>query len=125
MKAITPNIFVHNIQQTIGFYKKIGFELTMTVPDEADTVWAMMKCGNVMFMFQTFESLENELPDISRKNGGSLLLYIEVEKIEKLFKELKDKVEIVKDLEKTFYGAMEFSIKDINNYILTFAENEK
>lgn len=125
MKGITPNIFVQDIQQTIGFYEKLGFELTMSVPDEGDTVWAMMKCGNVMFMFQTFESLENELPDISRKNGGSLLLYIEVENVDKLFQELKDKVEIVKDLEKAFYGAMEFSIKDINNYILTFAENEK
>ena len=32
---------------------------------------------------------------------------------------------IIKGLEKTFYGATEFSIQDINGYILTFAEGEK
>jgi hypothetical protein len=31
---------------------------------------------------------------------------------------------IVKGIEKTFYGATEFSIQDINGYILTFAEDE-
>ncbi|MFS4466195.1 VOC family protein [Maribacter sp. 2210JD10-5] len=125
MKSISPNIFVQDIDETIKFYEKIGFELTTTVPDEGEIVWAMMTNGKVTFMFQTFDSLKNELPEISRNNGGSLLLYIEVENIEKLFDRLKDEVEIIKDLEKAFYGAMEFSIKDINNYVLTFAENEK
>ena len=37
---------------------------------------------------------------------------------------VKDNVTIYKGLEKTFYGATEFSIIDINNYVLTFAENE-
>jgi len=32
----------------------------------------MMTCGNVNFMFQTFESLGSELPAISRQDGGSL-----------------------------------------------------
>lgn len=53
------------------------------------------------------------------------MLYIGVENVKELHDRIKDKVEIIKDLEKTIYGAEEFSIKDINNYILTFAENEK
>jgi len=31
----------------------------------------------------------------------------------------------IKGLEKTFYGATEFSIEDNNGYLLTFAEDEK
>ena len=124
MKSVTPNIFVNDINQTIAFYKKLGFKLTATVPDEKNVVWAMMTCGSIMFMFQTFESLGNDLPEISRNNGGSLLLYIEVGDVEKLFDELKSKVKILKGLETTFYGAKEFAIKDINSYILTFAQNQ-
>lgn len=125
MKSITPNIFVTDINKTIEFYKQLGFNLTATVPEEGDFIFAMMTCGTVTFMFQTFESLGDELPVISRQNGGSLLLYIQIDEIRKFFDEIKDSVKVVKELEKTFYGATEFSIEDINGYLLTFAEDEE
>lgn len=125
MESISPNIFVKDINETVKFYQSIGFETVMTVPEEGDLVWAMMTCGNVTFMFQTFDSLGSELPTISRQNGGSLLLYIQIKEIRAFHDKIKDKVNVIKGLEKTFYGATEFTIQDINNYILTFAENEK
>jgi len=125
MESLSPNFFVNNISETIDFYKSIGFQVTMTVPDAGpDFVWAMMGNGKVTVMFQTFASLGDELPAISRQNGGSLLLYIQVQKIRAFFEAIKDKVTILKPLEKTFYGATEFSILDSNNYVLTFAEDE-
>ncbi|CAN5874237.1 hypothetical protein BH11BAC7_BH11BAC7_11610 [soil metagenome] len=75
-------------------------------------------------MFQSFKSLGEELPAIKRENGGSLLFYIEIKGLRKLHKEIKDKVEVVKGIEKAFYGATEFSILDPNGYVLTFAEDE-
>lgn len=125
MKSVSPNIFVKDINKTIDFYKQLGFSLTTTVPEEGNFIFVMMTCGNVTFMFQTFESLGSELPAISRHDGGSLLLYIQTEGIRKFYDQIKDKVTVVKGLEKTFYGATEFAILDINNYILTFAEDEK
>jgi uncharacterized glyoxalase superfamily protein PhnB len=125
MKSISPNIFVKDINETIDFYKQLGFSLTTTVPEEGDLIFAMMTCGNVIFMFQTFESLGDELPTVSRQNGGSLLLYIQTNEITKFFDQIKDKVKVIKELEKTFYGATEFSIEDNNGYLLTFAEDEK
>jgi len=125
MESLSPNIFVKDINATIAFYKVLGFELAMTVPEKGDYVWAMMTCGNVSFMFQTFISLADALPDISRHGGGSLLLYVKLKNIRTFFDSVKDKVTVIRGLEKTFYGATEFSIKDINGYILTFAEDEK
>lgn len=125
MESISPNIFVKNINETINFYKQLGFALTTTVPDEGDIIFAMMSCGNVVFLFQTFESLDNELPNVSRQNGGSLLFYIKTTRIKELFEKIEDKVKVVKGLEKTFYGATEFSIEDNNGFLLTFAEDEK
>lgn len=126
METLSPNIFVHDMSATIAFYKILGFELTMTVPEDgSDFVWAMMVKGNVTFMFQTFGSLGDDLPQISRQNGGSLLLYINLKNIEAFFEEIKDKVQVLKGLEKTFYGATEFSILDNNGYVLTFAQHEQ
>ncbi len=125
MESISPNIFIKNIEETVGFYEQLEFTLTMKVPDEGKMVWAMMTNGNVSFMFQTFESLGNDLPEISRQDGGSLLLYIQIKEIRQYHDRIKDKVDILKGLEKTFYGATEFSICDNNGYVLTFAEHEK
>ncbi|MBT8218825.1 MAG: VOC family protein [Bacteroidia bacterium] len=122
MDSISPNIFVKNINATIAFYKKIGFEVVITVPDEGEPSFAMMSCGQISFMFQTFNSLGDDLPEIQRNPGGSILLYIQLQKVKAFFDQIQDKVEILKPLETTFYGATEFSIVDNNGFVLTFAE---
>ncbi|HLY69315.1 MAG TPA: VOC family protein [Puia sp.] len=125
MESLTVNLFVKNINKSIDFYKLLGFEVAMTVPEHGDCIWAMLANGNVSVMFQTVESLGNELPDLDRTRfGGTLLFYIKLKQIRAFFDEVKDKTEIVKGLEKTFYGATEFTIKDVDGYHLTFAENE-
>ena len=125
MESLAPNIFTNDMKATIAFYKALGFKVFEAVPDNGDDlVWAMMTNGAVTFMFQTNASLGDDLPQISRQDGGSLLLYINVKNIRQFFEEIKDKVTVLKGLEKTFYGATEFSILDNNNYVLTFAEHE-
>src|ERR1700712_2559172 len=115
METLSPNVFVSNMPETIAFYKQLGFKVTMSVPESGDDlVWAMMTNGNVTMMFQTFESLADDLPEIHRNNGGSLLLYINLGDIQGFFDSVKDKVKVLKRLEKTFYGATEFSILDNN-----------
>jgi uncharacterized glyoxalase superfamily protein PhnB len=124
MESLSPNIFVKNMTETIEFYKTLGFQLIMTVPETgSEFVWAMMLNGSITFMFQTFESLAEELPEITRQNGGSLLFYIKLTGLLAFFEEIKEKVTVLKGLEKTFYGATEFSILDNNGYVLTFAED--
>ncbi len=127
MDSLSPNIFVKDIVATIAFYEQLGFQLVMTVPGQGqgDLVWAMMVNGSVSIMFQTFQSLGESLPPVSRLDGGSLLLYIKLKNIRSFFETLKDKVPILHELETTFYGATEFSICDNNNFVLTFAEDEK
>jgi uncharacterized glyoxalase superfamily protein PhnB len=124
MESLSPNIFVKNMNETIAFYKQLGFQLIMTVPETGDDlVWAMMMNGSVTFMFQTFASLGDDLPEISRTDGGSLLFYIKLTGLLPFFEQIKDTVNVVKGIEKTFYGATEFSITDNNGYLLTFAED--
>ncbi len=123
MKKLTANLMVDNVNFTVEFYKNhLGFDLVMTVPESGQFDWAMMKSGNVEIMFQAVASIGNDLPEMKgRKVGGTLLLYIDVEDIKKFRSSLKNEVSIVKDLQKTFYGTEEFTIRDINGYYLTFA----
>ncbi|MBD1364715.1 glyoxalase [Mucilaginibacter sp. ZT4R22] len=125
MESLSPNIFVTDINKTIEFYTLLGFGVAMSVPETGPgLVWAMMVKGNVTMMFQSMESLGEELPQIKRTDGGSLLLYIKLSGIRAFFEDIKEKVTVLKGLEKTFYGATEFSILDNNSYVLTFAEDE-
>ena len=124
MKSVSPNLYVQDINATVEFYKQLGFTVTATVPDETPFVFVMMTCGEVIFMFQTLDSLGNELPSISRQSGGSIMLYIQTSNIRNFFEQIKDKVKVLKEIEKTFYGATEFCIEDNNGFVLTFAEDE-
>jgi uncharacterized glyoxalase superfamily protein PhnB len=126
MDSLSPNLFVKDIRATLDFYKLLGFSLTMSVPaeNEDDLVWAMVTNGKVTFMFQSFKSIGDTLPKIKRQEGGPLLFYIKVQRIREFFESIREKTTLVHGLQKTFYGATEFSIVDINDFMLTFAEDE-
>src|SRR5579863_9853744 len=100
MDSLAPNLFVTDIRATIEFYKILGFNMVMSVPAEADGSldWAMVSSGNVTFMFQTFQSLGDTLPMISRLDGGSLLFYIKIQNIRSFFDSIKAKVTVVHGL---------------------------
>lgn len=122
MESLSPNIYVEDVKNTIEFYKHLGFSVVMSVPEDSEApIWAMMQNGNATIMFEAFKSIEGRLPEISRQNGGSLLFYIKVKDVESYFESVKDTVTVLHGLQKTFYGANEFSIKDCNGYVLTFA----
>lgn len=124
MKSLSPNLMVNDVNQTLDYYiNTLGFKKVMTVPDSGNLVWAMVKSGSVTFMFQEKNNIKSEYPQLNNfEQGGGLTFYITVTNVQKLNDSLKDRVKIAKDLNKTFYGATEFAIEDINGYILTFSE---
>lgn len=125
METVSPNIFVYDLHATIEYYQKLDFQMVTSVPGEGgEMIFVLMMNGTTTFMFQTFKSIENQLPSISRSSGGSLLFYIKMKGIRTFFEKVKEKVNILSGLEKTFYGATEFSVIDPNNFMLTFAEDE-
>lgn len=124
MESLAPNIFVNDINATIDFYKNLGFEKMMSVPETGNYDWVMLTNGGVTIMFQTYASLGKEIPQIHRNDGGSLLFYIKLKGIRAFHERIKSKAKVIVELNKTFYGATEFSIVDNNGYVLTFAEDE-
>ena len=124
MQTVSPCIYANDINKSIQFYESIGFNVVNTVGDNEDPIFALLASWDVSFMFQSFKSIDSTLLHVSRTNGGSLLLYVNMESIRDFYEKVKDKVTVLHPLNKTFYGATEFSVLDSNNYLLTFAEDE-
>lgn len=127
LKDSTPNLMVKDVNKTVDFYTNIlGFTKTDSVPETGQWVFAIVKSGNVMFMFQEENSIKEEYPQLTKfPQGGGLTFYIHVSDIHTLYEKLKNKVTVVKDLHETFYGSTDFAIEDCNGYILTFSQNNK
>jgi uncharacterized glyoxalase superfamily protein PhnB len=125
-ESLTPNLMAQNVSKTIAYYKNIlGFSLVMTMPEEGTPAWAMLKRGDATIMFQSREGIEDDIGSFGEAPiGGTGGFYIKVTGIRALFELIKDKVELVKPVKVSFYGATEFVIKDLNGYYLMFSEYE-
>lgn len=123
-KKIITNLMVKNVNESAEFYNKyFGFETVVTVPDSGDFDFAILKADGVELMLQKVESLGEDVPYLSNTPiGGSFTLYIEVEDVEEIYNKIKGNVEILVDLKTTFYGMKEITVKDLNGYVLSFAE---
>jgi lactoylglutathione lyase len=128
LNSLTPNLMVNDVEETIEYYTDVlGFTLLMTVPETGKLDWAMVKRNDVVIMFQTKKRLSSGLPRMaSEKPGGGLTFYIKVDRISEIHEELfNNEAEIISDLESTFYNTIEFSVVDVNGYILTFSEEQE
>ena len=132
---LTPNFEVSNIKQTVEFYEKyFGFQLVMIVPESQDGieqvfieskeyVYAMMQKDHVELMFQRSDTFKHDV--VFSKDlpiGATVSFYMNVEGIQTFYEVLKSKKLIMTELKTTWYGMQEFYLKDINGYILGFAE---
>lgn len=133
MKAITLNLAVKDIKETIKYYQEnFNFKVQMLVDEsktifdtqikeELNYVWVMIQKDNISIMLQSVESLKEDVGVFFDNIGASLTLYIDVENADELYLKIKDKVNIYKEITTTWYGQKEFYIKDINGYILGFS----
>lgn len=137
IKKLSPNFEVANIKKTVEFYQKnFGFSLIMAVPESKDGieqtwsnnkeyVYAMMQKDNIEFMFQRSDSFKEDLIFAKDLNmGATVSFYMEVEGLKAFYDTLKNKNLQITELKTTWYGMQEFYVKDLNGYIIGFAEKE-
>lgn len=123
-ESVTTNIMVKNVKETLEFYEnKLGFQKVLSVPEDGEVFdFAILNKDNISIMLQEQENLISEYPTLKTNNIiPTFTLFITVQDVIKLYEELKDKVEIAKELHKTFYGKDEFAIFDNNGNILTIS----
>lgn len=135
ISKLSPNFEISDIKKTVAFYaENFGFNLIMAVPETQDRidqtfaenkeyVYAMMQKDNVEFMFQRSDTFKNDVVFAKGQTiGATVSFYMEVESIQELYQDLKSKNIELTELKTTWYGMQEFYVKDLNGYILGFAE---
>ena len=134
MKKLTPNIAVKNIKESVTYYQNnFDFKLQMAVSEDKSSmgaeldeskeyIWAMVVCDGVTLMLQRDNNLKEDVGlDFFEEIGSSITFYIEVQDVEALYAKVASKVNVIKALETTWYGAREFYVQDLDGYVLAFA----
>jgi len=125
LQKLTPNLVVRDVEASMEFYCRVlGFQRGQTVPEQAPYVFGIVTNGAVEIFFNDQKAVAAEHPDLgTRPVGGALTLYIEVQGIEGLFKNVqKHGVRITMPMKEQFYGMREFGMEDPEGWEITFAE---
>ncbi len=136
VKSLIPNVMVRDIHKSAKFYTDVlGFTFDMAVADQKDGpdmtldagkqyVWGKVSCEGAEIMFQTSESISNEISGFSMKDPvSSILLYMHVDDIEAYHKHCQDKgADIIEGIKETWYGMREIILRDPDGYVLYLGE---
>lgn len=113
------------MKESIDFYRDIlGFNIIVSEPKE-NPFFVILQSGSVDLMLYQRNQFSEEIPKFKDMSvGGSIALYIGVEDIEEMYKNLKGKVKVIQELHTTDYGSVEFSCEDNSGYVLMFNERK-
>lgn len=121
MQSLTPNVFVDAVEPCLGFWHELGFETTMEVPGDQGMAFAALKSGDVEVMYQTYASLEADLPALLEQQWGPTNFFIRVGDLDGI-KATLESGDVVVPERNTFYGAREIVVRAPCGTVVTFAE---
>ena len=125
MKQLTPVLYVEAIEPALPFWTdRLGFTQTSEVPEGDRLGFAILQKDGVQLMYQTRESVQNDIPALAATPMGGTLLFIEVEDLDDVQQALKG-IEPVVPRRKTFYGADELIVREPAGNVVTFAQFER
>jgi uncharacterized glyoxalase superfamily protein PhnB len=114
-QIVVPMIHVPDVSATVDWYTSIGFQLLRVNEEDGEVNWAKLTFGNSEVMFQSGGKPSTE-------HRREVDLYILTDNVDELHRRLKNRVEVVENLDDTFYGMREFIIRDINRFWVTFGQ---
>ncbi len=125
LESVATVLPVDNVNESVEFYKKyFGFTLYNIFPDEGDATLAVVERKKLYVMFQDRKVFQEEDKKyISGEIDPSFSLLIDTDNAYALYDSLKTKLEVVQELQLMFYGQLEFSVRDLNGYIITFSQD--
>ena len=114
---VTPSLYVPNLDAALHFYTHtLGFTKTDTFEEDGKTYWAEVTLGEARLWF-----FANALDDIPEPTFSGLI-YVLVDNVDKLVKQLEGHTLFEWGPETQPYGLRELGIKDLNGYYLVFAQ---
>lgn len=121
ISKLSLDLVVNSVESTARFYSDIlGFEVL-----EINKNFARLKAGDSEVMLMSKSDFDREVPVLNRpKNEGWTVLIVEVVDIKDVYESIRDKVEIIRELQRTNYGTQEFLLKDLDGYLVQFTQRD-
>lgn len=127
--SMIPMLAVSDIQRSLNFYRDVlGFELTSEADKVGEWNWCVLRHGDsdsqVKLMLAGTEDGPRLLEQEKKADHHfSAIYYFYADDVRALHKDLEGKGFDVTALEETFYGMLEFSLKDPDGHLLSFGQN--
>jgi uncharacterized glyoxalase superfamily protein PhnB len=113
---------VKEIEPVLPFWvEKLGFTKTIEVPQGNKIGFAALQKGSTEVMYQSYASVEEDMPLIAEIHKGPTFLYIEVENLDAVLNALKN-AKIVQPERTAFYGMREVGFQEPGGHYVTFAQ---
>ena len=115
-KNIVPVLKVGDLKRAVEFYTNVlGFSVAWQAANDGGGENAMLQAGTTSLLLSTGSNLGD-------KPQFTGTLYFNMTGVKGFFESIKDRVEIVWPLETMEYGQQGFGIRDLDWYMLAFAE---
>jgi len=122
MNKLTPVLLVEQIEPVLGFWiERLGFEKTAEVPEGDRLGFVILQRGTVEVMYQTRESVENDVPSLAGIPMRGSMLFVQVDDLDEVARALEG-IEPVVPRRRTFYGADELIVREPAGNVVTFAQ---
>lgn len=120
MQSLTPILIVDEIEPSLKFWSKLGYEKIVEVPEGDRLGFIILRSGPVEIMYQSRASVAKDVPAMADFPSSSVL-YLRVSNLDEIMKALTG-VEVVVPKRITFYGATEWSVREPGGNVIGFAE---
>ncbi len=119
--AVTPNLVVRDVAQSLVFYRDVlGFLVKQTVPEAGPYVFVWLERGGVTIFLNDAAVAAKDLPDLTP--GTAVTLFIVLDGVDELYDTLKDRTRVLMTPVDQFYGMREFAIADPDGIPIIFAQ---
>jgi len=125
LEKLIPNLMVKDVEVTLNYYHGVlRFETIETWEDSDGEIRSVrMKKGDVEIIFQSQISLKKEIPELRNEHtSGGLVFIIMVSDVQEYYDHWYETLDVIVPMKETPQGMMQFTIRDINGFFLTFAE---
>jgi uncharacterized glyoxalase superfamily protein PhnB len=123
VKRITPVLFVKEIEPVLPFWvDKLGFTKAVEVPHGNKIGFVALQKGSTEVMYQSYASVEEDMPLIAETRKGPTFLYIEVDNLDAVRNALKG-AKIVQPERTAFYSMREIGFQEPGGHYVTFAQS--
>ncbi len=121
LTSAAPCFAVADVSKTIRWYEEqLGFH-GHPFPENEPHAFGILVRDQIEIMLQRVDNYQK--PDLySKRDGGVWDAYIRMKGVREFYESINDRVEILRPLQKQFYGDWEFEVKDLNGYVLLFSE---